>query len=90
MRGNKLIAIGHRYSALVNFPEKETAPPWVVPVSVRRVPSEMTTTLVEGEQTTALMKDETLPFHDHLCVQISDSAYSVAPFLGWVAEQPVP
>jgi hypothetical protein len=84
IRGNKPIAIGHQYSVLVHFPEKEqaTAPPWVTPLSMRRVPSEMTPNQVAVEQTAALMEDETLPFHGHLCVEVLDSAYSVAPFLG--------
>lgn len=88
IRGNKPIAIGHQYSVLVNLPEKEqaTAPPWVVPFSIRRVSSSMTPNQVAVEQTAALMEDEALPFHNDLCVQVLDSAYSVAPFLGPVAE----
>jgi hypothetical protein len=88
IRGNKPIAIGHQYSALVHFPEKERAtdPPWVVPMSMRRVLSEMTPNQVGVEQTMALMEDKTLPFHDDLCVQVEDSAYSVAPFLGPMAK----
>jgi len=88
IRGNKPIAIGHQYSVLVNFPEKEPAmvPPWVVPLSVRRVVSGMTPNQVAVEQTAALMEDETLPFHNDLCVQVLDSAYSVTTFLGPVAE----
>lgn len=88
IRGNKPIAIGHQYSWLVNFPEKESKrpPSWVVPMLVRRVTSEMTPNQVGAEQTAALMKDETLPFHDDLCVEVADSAYSVTPFLGRVAK----
>lgn len=52
---------------------------------MRRVLSGMTPNQVAVEQTAALMEDETLPFHKDLCVQVLDSAYSVAPFLGPVA-----
>ena len=36
---NKPVTIGHQYSALVLFPEKQrtSSPPWVVPLSLRRV-----------------------------------------------------
>lgn len=87
IRGNKPIAIGHQYSVLVAFPEKETgtSPPWVVPLSVRRVPSKQTGNEVGAGQIGDLMDDETLPFHRDLCVQVEDSAYSVVTFLGPVA-----
>ncbi len=46
-RGNKLITIGHQYSAQVVYPEKEQPndPPWVYPLSTRRIPSEETATV---------------------------------------------
>jgi len=86
--GNKPITIGHQYSVLVALPEKEspTAPSWVVPLSVRRVPSQMTGSGVGAEQTTALLQDKVLPFHTELCVEVVDSAYSAVTFLGQVAQ----
>jgi len=84
--GNKPITIGHQYSGLVLFPEKEeTEPPWVVSLSMRRVTSREVKTAVGAEQVKALLEDKTLPFGDDLCVQVVDSAYSAVKFLGRVA-----
>jgi len=84
IKGNKPVAIGHQYSALVAFPEKgcPTDPPWVVPLSMRRVESQETATTVGAEQMKDLLTDETLPFHNQLCVEVVDSAYGGVPFLG--------
>ena len=86
IKGNKPVAIGHQYSALMAFPEKGrlTDPPWVVPLSMRRVESQQTATTVGANQMKALLTDETLPFHNQLCVEVVDSAYSGVPFLGRV------
>lgn len=87
VRGNKPVAIGHQYNSLVFLPEKIGVddPPWVVPMSVWRVPSEAKANVVGAAQIGALMEDEVLPFHHALCVMVADSAHSVAPFLGRVA-----
>jgi hypothetical protein len=89
VRGNKPIAIGHEYSHLVCFPEKLHAddPPWIVPLIVRRVHSDEKATGVGAEQIDALMKDETLPFYNQLCVHVADSVYSAVTYLGPVAMQ---
>ena len=80
---NKPVTIGHQYSALVLFPQKvETSPPWVVPLSLRRVTSKATKRSVGIEQVQALLSDEMLPFHHQLCVQVGDSDYSVVSYLG--------
>lgn len=83
-RGNKPITIGHQYSAQVVYPEKDrpSDPPWVCPLSTRRVRSEETATVVGTDQVSALMEDETLPFHEELCVHVADSTYSAVLFLG--------
>jgi len=83
-RGNKPITIGHQYSAQVMYPEKDPSsdPPWVFPLSTRRIRSEETATAVGSEQIDALMEDETLPFHEELCVHVADSTYSAVLFLG--------
>jgi len=87
LRGNKPVTIGHDYSHLVVFPEKTHAgdPPWAVPMIVRRVRSEEKATGVGAEQIGALIKDETLPFHEKLCVHVADSVYSAVTYLGPVA-----
>jgi hypothetical protein len=83
-RGNKPITIGHQYSAQVVYPEKEHSsdPPWVYPLSTCRIQSKETATGVGSAQIDALMEDETLPFHDELCVHVGDSTYSAVLFLG--------
>jgi len=82
--GKKPVTIGHEYSPLVYLPEKTSPddPPWVVPLSVRRVPTSSKPTLVGAEQVAALMKDEDLPFHEASCVLVADIGYSAATFLG--------
>jgi len=87
LRGNKPVTIGHDYSHLVFFPEKTKwgDPPWAVPMIVRRVRSDEKATGVGAEQIGTLMKDETLPFHDGLCVHVADSVYSAVTYLGPVA-----
>lgn len=87
---NKPITIGHQYSTLVVFPEKDppTAPPWVVPLSMRRVNSQQTATGVGAQQVETLLEEPTLPFSHDLCVQVVDSAYSAVSFLSRVARHP--
>ncbi len=76
--GNKPITIGHEYSSLVFLPEAETgvAPSWVVPLAVRRVPSEADKELVGNAQIKALLEDPNLPFAEHFCVNVGDTSYS--------------
>jgi hypothetical protein len=83
-RGNKPVTIGHQYSVQVIYPEKDhpTDPPWVCPLSTRRIRSVDTATAVGSEQIDALMEDEALPFHEELCVHVADSTYSAVLFLG--------
>jgi hypothetical protein len=89
VRENKPVIIGHQYSHLVFFPEKAYAddPPWAVPLVVRRVHSDEKATSMWVEQIRVLMEDETLPFHDDLCVHVGDSVYSAVTALGPVTEQ---
>jgi len=85
---NKPVTIGHQYSALVLFPEKlqASAPPWVVPLSLRRVTTQETKRSVGIQQVNLLLNDQTLPFHQQLCVQVVDSEYSVVSYLGEMTE----
>lgn len=83
-RGNKPVTIGHQYSVQVMYPEKDQSsdPSWVFPLSTRRIRTEATATAVGSEQLDALLEDETLPFHEELCVHVADSTYSAVLFLG--------
>jgi hypothetical protein len=85
---NKPVTIGHQYSALVLFPEKlqASSPPWIVPLSLRRVTTQETKLSVGIQQVKLLLNDQTLHFHQQLCVQVVDSEYSVASYLGEMAE----
>jgi len=87
--GNKPVTIGHQYSHLVFFPEKfnDDDAPWTVPLIVRRIHSDEKATTVGVEQINALMGDETLPFHDELCVSVGDTVYSAVTHLGPVMKQ---
>ena len=85
---SKPVTIGHQYSALVLFPEKlqTSSPPWIVPLSLRRVTTQETKRSVGVEQVKLLLNDKTLPFHQQLCVQVADSEYSAVSYLGEMTE----
>ncbi len=89
IKGNKPVTIGHQYSHLVFFPEKfnDDDAPWTVPLIVRRIHSDEKATTMGAEQIDALMGDETLPWHDELCVNVEDSTYSAVTHLGPVTKQ---
>jgi len=95
--GNTPVTIGHRYSTMVYFPEKlsKNTPPWVVPLSTRRIASYQKEAQVSAEQVFMLCDDETLQettddfvlpqFKNNFCVQVVDSTLSAVAFLGRVA-----
>ena len=95
--GNTPVTIGHRYSTMVYFPEKlsKNAPPWVVPLSTRRIASYQKEAEVSAQQVSMLYDDETLQettddfvlpqFKNSLCVQVVDSTLSAVAFLGQLA-----
>jgi hypothetical protein len=86
LRGNKPVTIGHDYAVCAALPEKARwAPPWLLPLDIRRIGSAETANQVALAQLQTLMTTETLPWHGALCVQVADSGYSGAPFLGPVA-----
>lgn len=89
LKGNKPVTIGHQYSHLVFFPEKfnDDAAPWTVPLVVRRIHSDEKATTLGAEQIDTLMGDETLPWHNELCIAVEDSTYSAATHLGPVMKQ---
>jgi hypothetical protein len=51
-------------------------------ISLGTMASEVAATAVGRKQIDALMEDETLPFHEALCVHVADSTYSAVLFLG--------
>lgn len=83
LKSNKPITIGHAYSSVALLPEEagEHGPAWVVPLSVQRVTSSQDKEMVGALQIQALLDDETLPFHNQLCVEVEDSGYSKPSFL---------
>jgi hypothetical protein len=87
LRGNKPVTIGHDYSLLAALPEKApAAPPWLIPLLVRRIGSQETPNQVALAQIQTVMTEKTLPWQDDLCVQVLDSGYSGVTFLGPVAQ----
>jgi len=68
--GQKPVTIGHQYSCLVYLPEKTspTDPHWVVPLTVQRVKSDESGTLVGMEQIMQVVTDTV--FKDKLCVLV--------------------
>jgi len=90
VKGVKPMTIGHQYSIVVLFPEKDRRddPPWVIPLLVNRVSTTQTKRAAGLAQIGRLLSDETLPFHDELCVTVADSDYSAVTFLGGVAAYP--
>ena len=81
--GNKPIAIGHNYSVLAHLPEKQerSSHPWIIPLLIRRVPSDIKATDIGASQVEDLIQDEALPFGNNLSVLVVDSSYSVREFL---------
>jgi hypothetical protein len=80
--------VGHSYSVLAGLPEKDDkkAPPWVIPLSIRRVPTDKKATDVGASQLEDILKDKELPFGSHLSSVVGDSTYSACEFIGQVVE----
>src|SRR6266545_1891054 len=81
--GNTPVTIGHQYSTVALLPEAEAhcSPGWVVPLSTARVASTDDKEGVGAAQIDTLLQDQTLPFHDQLCVEVADSKYSKPAYL---------
>jgi hypothetical protein len=89
VKRNAPVTIGHQYAVLAVLPEKAAGtPPWVVPLSLQRIPTARTEIGVGAEMLNGLMQDPALPFHAELTVDVVDAKYGVAPFLGQVAHHP--
>ena len=75
--GNKPIAIGHQYANLVYLPEKTpNMPPWVLPLSAKRVSTEQIGHEVDISLMTKLLDDDELDFKSQLCILVADTPHS--------------
>ena len=83
--GNKPITVGHHFSTVAILPEKDTkSPPWAIPIRIERIPSGEKGTDIAVWQTAELLDDIELPFNKTLTVNVVDSSYGIASFLGGV------
>jgi hypothetical protein len=84
VKGNKPVTVGHQYSTVALLPEAEAnlSPSWLVPLTTERVATTDDKELVGAVQIETLLNDRTLPFHKNLCVDVGDSSYSKAAYLG--------
>ncbi len=73
--GVKPVTVGHQYSVVALFPEKQTPtdPPWALPLLVNRVATSETKRTAGVAQIERLCADEALPFHEQLSVIVADS-----------------
>lgn len=82
VHGNKPVTVGHRFSTVALLAEREaTTVPWIVPLATARVPSMVDKEMAGARQLDHLLSDETLPFHEQLCVEVGDSRYSKPAYL---------
>lgn len=83
VRGNKPVTIGHQYSTVAALPEAEqgVSSSWVVPLRTGRVRTDQDKEWVGAQQMDALLQDESLPFHQQLCVEVADTGYSKPAYL---------
>jgi hypothetical protein len=83
VQGNTPVTIGHQYStvALLSEAQAPHSPAWVVPLSCARVASADDKEMLGAAQIDALLLDQTLPFHEELCVEVADSKYSKPAYL---------
>jgi hypothetical protein len=83
VKGVKPVNIGHQASVVACLLEKGvSSPPWLIPLLINRVPSDLTGRVVGAQQIRDLLTDEQLPFARDLTVLVGDGAYGVTPFLG--------
>lgn len=78
--GNKPITVGHQYSVMGFIPEQSAEQPnfpWLLPVSVRRIPTDTNSINVGLNQLDALIPS----FNEELSVSVGDTAYSRPHFI---------
>ena len=87
--GNKPVTIGHKYSIAAYLPEKTNAssPPWVVPLSCKRVHTSNNGELVGMEQIAACIKSQS-EFSGKIAASLGDSAYNNALCLSIAKNNP--
>ncbi len=82
LKGNKPVTIGHQYSILAQLPARLAgAPPWVVPLTMRRVRTAEKEVRVAAEHLDMLMGSAELPWHGQLSVVVADSKHSQPAYL---------
>lgn len=80
--GQKPITVGHKYSFIVSLPEKkDTSPPWVLPLDVKRVKSSKKDHEVGADQIKELLKNQRLPYGKDLAMVLGDTSYGCKQFL---------
>lgn len=81
--GNKPVTIGHKYSIAAYLPEKPHAdiPPWVVPLSCKRVHTSQNGEVIGMEQIADCIKSQSA-FAGQLAVSLGDTVYNNAICLG--------
>ena len=82
VRSNKPITFGHPYSSLFSLPERsgKQSPHWVIPFDTERV-NRNNKEETGATQIRNLLEDKLLPFHDYLCVEVTDCGYSKPAYL---------
>lgn len=88
--GNRPITVGHSFSVVAALPEKneKSSPPWVMPLLIRRVPTDKKAIDIGAEQVAEILQDQSLPFAGALTALTADSTYSAREFLGSVVKHP--
>src|SRR3990172_5989904 len=87
--GRRPVTIGHEYSLATALPPRaKGAPPWVVPLSMRRVTWHHTAPQLAAEQVLATAIDPDLPWHDQLSLWAADSNYCTSTFLAPLEDAP--
>jgi hypothetical protein len=88
--GNRPVMVGHSFSIVAGLLEKneKNSPPWVLPLLIRRVPTDKKATDTGVEQMSEIMQDQKLPFSGNLSVLTSDSTYSAREFLAAMVKHP--
>jgi hypothetical protein len=83
LSNQKPITWGHQYSDICLLEERPspTAPHWVIPLDTIRVRSGEDKEMTGASQIRLLLEDTLLPFKDHLCVEVADSAYCKPSYL---------
>ncbi len=88
IKGNKPINIGHSYSVVAALPEKNETnnPPWTIPISGQRIPSESKAIEVGNQQLNYIFKEGDFS-KKQLSVLVADSGYSQREFIGEQVKQ---